>query len=95
MSEHLLARFRQHTLEANANRNVARALRESTAPIAKPTPGSNLWYTAADTSHARGCPFFPFIGGITGTMQGTDPMRDGAGIHSDDCTCPICRRPKH
>jgi hypothetical protein len=95
VTDHLLAAYRKHSLDAAATRNVARALRESTAPIAKPTPGTKLWYTAADTSHCRLLPVFPFGSGISGAIPGTDPMRDGAGIHDDDCTCPVCRRPKH
>lgn len=56
------------------------------------TSGRKKAYTAGDTSHARGCPFHPYLGGITGALKGTDPMRDGAGIHHDDCTCHACGR---
>lgn len=57
-----------------------------------PSPGRKKAYTAGDTSHARGVPFFPANSGIPGCMPGTDPMRDGAGIHHDDCSCHACRR---
>lgn len=53
--------------------------------------GRKKAYTAGDTSHARGVPFYPYVGGIPGTMPHTDPMRDGGGIHHDDCTCKRCR----
>lgn len=55
------------------------------------SPGRKKAYTAGDSRHARGVPFFPSVGGILGTSPGTDPVRDGAGIHHDDCRCPRCR----
>lgn len=54
------------------------------------SPGRKKAYTAADTRHARGVPFHPSVGGILGTIRGTDPVRDGAGIHHDECHCPRC-----
>ncbi len=56
-----------------------------------PIPGRKQAYTAGDTRHARGVPFYPYVGGISGTMPGTDPARDGARLHHDDCTCRTCR----
>jgi hypothetical protein len=82
--EHTRTQRRNDRVIADAAIDTGHALPSGT--------GRKKAYTAGDTRHARGCPFFPAVGGIPGVMAGTDPMRDGAGIHHDDCTCRRCAR---
>lgn len=65
MSDHLLARFRQHTLDRAAARNVQRALRDSIVEVII-LPGDPVGKRAL-----RG---IPVVGGCSGTSPGTDPL---------------------
>jgi hypothetical protein len=67
MSEHLLARFRQHTLDAASMKNVARALKESVVVAVE--PGS-----PAGKRALRGIPCV--ANGVSGTSDGTDPLNE-------------------
>jgi hypothetical protein len=64
VTDHLLAAYRKHTLDAAATRNVARALRDSIDIIIE--PGS-----PAGKRALRG---IPVVGGCSGTSPGTDPL---------------------
>ena len=75
MSEHLLARFRQHTLDAVAMKNIAKALNESI--VVTIVNGRRISYTEGDMRHCRGVPVFPrpsLRASIDGTIPGTNPL---------------------
>jgi len=94
MSDRILAAYRRHTLADEAARNVAHALERSPDTVVILPSGHRISFNEGDTAHCRGVPVFPrpsLRAGINGTSPGTDPLRDGAGIHHDNCTCQTCR----
>ncbi len=80
----------RYRTERRNERVIADAAIAAGEPL--PSAGRKKAYTPGDTSHARAVPFFPYGSGISGVIPGTDPMRDGAGIHHDDCACRACTR---
>lgn len=73
MSEHLLARFRQHTIDRAAARNVQLALRDSVVEVVI-LPGD-----PAGRKTLRGIPCIAM--GVGGTIDGTNPL--GALLDSE------------
>jgi hypothetical protein len=74
MSDHLLARYYKHSLDAAAARNIARALRDSVDVIIE--PGS-----PAGKRALRGV---PVVGASTGVSPGTDPAQ---ALFQKTCDC--------